>query len=266
MLVQRIKKIDRGLESLHNNDWIYLNSIIYKIYSIDDSAEMRMSLIDQLRMLINFDFSTFYLGSKENRRVLVNPVVFNVNPQIAEIYSNEYENVDYSKSLMFTGKSIIYRETDIILDEKRVETEYYKLCYAPFNAHYSVTMVLSYNHMFLGAFTLFRYQGKTNFEYDDLFILEMLKDHLELRLNNDINGLAKKPKSIIVNNFSSEFGLTKSEESILQAMSDGYENDVICENLYITKNTLKKHILNIYRKMGVKSRVQLFKLISDKCV
>jgi len=34
--------------------------------------------------------------------------------------------------------------------------------------------------------------------------------------------------------------------------------------LSISVNTLKKHILNIYRKLGIRNRVQMFKLIKEK--
>lgn len=43
----------------------------------------------------------------------------------------------------------------------------------------------------------------------------------------------------------------------------GKENPVICEELTISTNTLKKHILNIYRKLGIRNRVQLFKMIRE---
>ena len=42
---------------------------------------------------------------------------------------------------------------------------------------------------------------------------------------------------------------------------EGQGNRQISETLVITENTVKKHILNIYRKLGVRSRVQLFKKI-----
>ena len=38
---------------------------------------------------------------------------------------------------------------------------------------------------------------------------------------------------------------------------------LIADELVITPNTLKKHILNIYRKLGIKNRVQLFKMVRE---
>lgn len=44
----------------------------------------------------------------------------------------------------------------------------------------------------------------------------------------------------------------------------GKDNHTICEELSISVNTLKKHILNIYRKLGIRNRVQMFKMIKEK--
>jgi DNA-binding CsgD family transcriptional regulator len=44
----------------------------------------------------------------------------------------------------------------------------------------------------------------------------------------------------------------------------GKDNVSICDELSISVNTLKKHILNIYRKLGIKNRVQMFKMIKEK--
>ncbi len=61
-----------------------------------------------------------------------------------------------------------------------------------------------------------------------------------------------------------KYGLTKREAMVLKELMLGKDNNAICEELIITINTLKKHILNIYRKMEIKNRVQLFKLVKEK--
>ncbi len=60
-----------------------------------------------------------------------------------------------------------------------------------------------------------------------------------------------------------KYGLTRRENTILYNLMQGKENPVICEELTISTNTLKKHILNIYRKLGIRNRVQLFKMIRE---
>jgi DNA-binding CsgD family transcriptional regulator len=250
------------MKSLENADWIFLNSIILKIHSIEDSIQMRETLIQQLGLMMDFDCATFYVASQKDNLTLEEPVVFNVPPEFAQRYIKDFFALDYSKSFFFGGKSIIYRETDIMSDEKRIGTDYYKAFYEPFGWHYSISMVLAYNAKFKGVLTLFRNKGKPNFKYDDVFILEILKDHLEFRLHKYTT--APPPvKTSAVDAAFSQYGLTRREEMVLDSLAAGKDNRSICNALYITNNTLKKHILNIYRKLGVKSRVALLSLVKD---
>ena len=45
----------------------------------------------------------------------------------------------------------------------------------------------------------------------------------------------------------------------------GYSNSEIEKRLYISLETVKKHVSNIYRKLGVKNRVQLSNLVQNRC-
>lgn len=251
------------MKRFENNDWILLNNIIFQIHSAEESAEMRQTLLEQLGLLMNFDSATFYVSAAEDDRVLVSPIVFNITPELGEKYIRIYDSLDYAKGLMFSGKSIVYRESDIMPDEKRVETAYYKSCYLPCNWHYSISMVITYKRRFLGVLSLFRFSGQPDFEYEDIFILEMLKDHLEFRLFKDLYTPEAAEEKITVAQCSIKFGLTRREETILSSLVEGLENESICVKLCITKNTLKKHILNIYRKLGIKNRIQLLKMVKQ---
>lgn len=122
---------------------------------------MRTALLEQLKMIMDFDSADFYLAAADDSGRLVDQVTYNCD----EDGSFKYSELDYSRGIMYSGKSMVYRETDIISDEKRVETEYYRKVYKPNSWH------------------------------------------------------------------------------------------------YISINTLKKHILNIYRKTGVRNRVQLFRMV-----
>ena len=49
------------MRTLDTNDWILLNSIVYKIHTMDNLDEMRMQLLEQIKMLIDFDSKTSIL-------------------------------------------------------------------------------------------------------------------------------------------------------------------------------------------------------------
>lgn len=46
-------------------------------------------------------------------------------------------------------------------------------------------------------------------------------------------------------------GLTKSEKEVLKLLVSGYSNKKMSEILVVTEATVKTHILNIYRKLGI---------------
>jgi DNA-binding NarL/FixJ family response regulator len=53
-----------------------------------------------------------------------------------------------------------------------------------------------------------------------------------------------------------EAGLTARELSILQAVARGLSNNAISSELWITEQTVKFHLTNVYRKLGVSSRTE----------
>ena len=50
--------------------------------------------------------------------------------------------------------------------------------------------------------------------------------------------------------------LTVTEQMVLQYLEQGYSNAEICSRMNVKLPTVKSHIYNIYRKMGVTTRVQ----------
>jgi DNA-binding NarL/FixJ family response regulator len=51
-------------------------------------------------------------------------------------------------------------------------------------------------------------------------------------------------------------GLTEREGAILQAVARGLSNEEIAKELWVTQQTVKFHLTNIYRKLGAKNRTQ----------
>jgi DNA-binding NarL/FixJ family response regulator len=51
-------------------------------------------------------------------------------------------------------------------------------------------------------------------------------------------------------------GLTRREIEILQAVSEGHSNAQVATMLWITEQTVKFHLSNIYRKLDVSNRTE----------
>lgn len=238
------------------NAWMTFNNVIYKIYTINDKRKMREYFLDELKMLIDFDAADFYLAKLGTEKGLTDPVLYNCDG----IYSGRYDELDYSRGILYSGQCTVYRETDIISDEIRMNTEYYNRLYRPNKWHYSAQMILAYENNFLGVVTLYREIGKDNFRHEDIMILDMLKEHLAFKLYDKIEEAAP----VDISDFSKQYSLTKREETVLKLLWDEKSNQQIIDELIISIHTLKKHILNIYRKTGVSSKGELITKVAKR--
>lgn len=247
------------MKTLETNDWLILNSIIYKIYTIEDLSVMRQQFLEQMKLVMDFDSADFYLAARGGCNKLAEPVRYNCD----EDSFSDQEIMD-GKGIVYGGKSLVYRETDVISEEERVESVYYQKVYKPNNWHYSIQMILGRNKEFLGVITFYRTIGKDNFQYNDIFLLDLLKDHLAYRLSKAKVEPGETANKLTVTQAVEVYGLTRREHTILGLLMQGKENQEICQELSISVNTLKKHILNIYRKLGIRNRVQMFKIIKER--
>lgn len=59
-----------------------------------------------------------------------------------------------------------------------------------------------------------------------------------------------------------DHGLTVREREVLKLLYSGMTNPQIAGELYISVNTVKKHVKNIYEKMDVKSRLEIIHMVN----
>lgn len=63
---------------------------------------------------------------------------------------------------------------------------------------------------------------------------------------------------------AAQHGLTVRELDVLRLVYEGRNNPEIAEALFISRNTVKKHLQNIYEKTGVNSRMELIYIVNLK--
>lgn len=237
-----------------------LNDIIYKIHTTENADKMRLSLLKSLQYLIPYEYATFYLSSDPEDEKLANPVGVGLSEEQLQDYLNVFEGLDYTRWLFSSPRSKACRETDILPDSARIHTPYYKAMYQPSGIHFTALLSIVYNNVFLGVITLYRKTGDTDFTDEEVMILDLLKDHLGYRLYQDSIVLAKGSRRLSSEQMIEEYHLTMREIEIVRLVMDGVNNQMVCNKLCISPNTLKKHSLNIYKKLGINSWRELLRL------
>ena len=134
--------------------------------------------------------------------------------------------------------------------------------FEPSGIHYSAIITIIHEGVFLGVIDLFRPKSDGDFTDEEMFFLDMLKGHLSFRLYQSLKKLKEKRMDYPdKDSLASQYGLTPREVEIVYLLLDGVSKSTICDQLYISPNTLKKHTLNIYKKLNIKSWRELFQLL-----
>lgn len=249
------------VEKLEVKEWMAINRVIYKIYGDEMADTMRLEFLEHLNMFIDFDSAYFYLASKDRELVFENPVAFQC--EAAEVL--DLSQTEELAEVVGNCKSITFRETDVVEDEKWPSTLNYKLYYKPNNWHYGLRLVIAMDKRVLGMVSLFRSISKKNFDADDVMMLDLFKDHLALRLSQERNrrNCLNTVSASSFDRTAEKYDLTKKERIVLEMLSHGESAEQISGELDVSVNTVKKHTVNIYRKLGINKRIQLFQMFAN---
>lgn len=91
--------------------------------------------------------------------------------------------------------------------------------------------------------------------------------HLESTIKeiSEQKNQSKEDLELLLVKLAKDFDLTDREADILLHITKGYSNKEICDELYISINTVKYHTRNLYEKLDVKNRTEITtKLMLDK--
>lgn len=245
------------------NELTILNKAIYMIYNEKDYKNMRTTLLELIQLIIPGIFSTYYLTSKTGPHVFTDPVGLNVPYKNLEEYIEKYEDKDYTRFFFLQNSTHVYRERDVINTDTISNTEYYKNIYLPMKISDSLQMSICNNGKLLGIITVYRTNGQT-FSDKEVFMAKLISEHLEVRTKCELakEKISKQSENrdYKFNSFISKYNISKREGEVLKLLFFGELPENICTNLNMSPHTLKKHLSNIYLKLGIHSNRELMSM------
>lgn len=242
------------------NTALNLNSIIHQIYNVEDFNEMKKTVISLIRSLIPCTCASILMTKGTNGQVFCDPITI---PESYAQIEHEYikcQDSDGSLWVVRKNQSTVFRDTDLIPDGKREQTEYYQKCFKPFGIHYSVDLTITNGQKIMGIMSLYRTKGEGDFTNEEIRILRLLSTHLDARFAKSLKDTDATPAKAQIAKFTKEYCLTARETEVLQFVLKNYDNRELADALCISENTLKKHLQNMYKKTNVSSRIQLIAL------
>lgn len=184
-----------------------------------------------------------------------------IKPSILEQY-REYAKYDFSAWYMNQQDVRVYRDSDIISQEKIEVSRIFREWGSQFGMKYVCGNVIRDEYHRFADFTLIRSERFGDFTDNELEILDMLTEALEAWFAAfHARSGAPTPDEAKCAAALPALKLTEREAEIALLIAKGSSTKEISGKLNISYSTVRTHIANIYQKCSVSSRVQLMKLI-----
>lgn len=246
-----------------DREFSFISQMIYRINSQNDYESVCRMTLQQLESIIPFRKGLIFQITEENNQLVYrHPVtldppglVYDENTFMCGEYRSDWLlNVWYSWSSAF-------RSTDIRDEETFRSSRLYWDVYAPQDIYYGLHAILVHQGHKLGLLGLFRSRDDQDFTQKELYIVNTLSIHLELKLYSLLDHRNPEKQDSGAMDFMlkiiNRYRLTKREAEVACLVYSGKSNQEMAQSLYISKSTLDKHLYNIYRKTGVTNRVEL---------
>jgi len=248
---------------LKDFEWNTINNILLELYTIDDIKTLSKKIMNVLHLLISYSKGYFLLLDEDQKIIEDNSFFMGFDEANIHRYISTYYDKDYIQYLYdFSKETMVFQDSEMLEDEIRHNTEFYQNFLKPADIPYGSGILVIKNGKITGIFNLFRSQSQGDFTERDIYILNVLKRHLEnIIYNTSRMGMQTVLADKCFDIAEKRFSFSERENEVLRLIADGKSNAEICSTANISISTVKKHIYNIFNKAGVNSRTQLINLI-----
>ena len=220
---------------LTENEWNTINNMLLELYTIDELDVFTSKIMKMIRMLIPYTKGWFIILDDDRKIRKEQSYFIGLDTDVKDKYTDVREKTDFYIKFL--------KPEDII---------------------FGCGIILIKNSRIIGMFNLFRNEKSGDFNEKELYVLNLLKNHIANMLHNVMRlDRASITVNKSLNNFAKTYGLTSRESEILSLINKGLSNQEISDKVVISVSTVKKHIYNIYNKTGVSSRGQLISLFLE---
>ena len=251
---------------LKETEWNTINSILLEIYTIKNIDIMAEKLLKMFRMLIPYSNGYFVVLDKNQNIKYDKSFFIGIDEQKKKEYVNYFYDMDYLRYVYdIITETTVYRDTDIIEEDVRTKTEFYRHFLIPLKVPYGAGILLMRDEKLIGIINLFRNRELGDFTEKDIYILGVLRKHLaNITYNLLHDNISVKNQESKLEGLYDDYNLSDREKEVTRLIKQGKTNIDISDEMMISISTVKKHIYNIYGKLNVKSRTQLLAYFSAK--
>lgn len=238
-------------EHISAAEWAKLNEVVKTIHAVDLDA-LPGTVVSRLKDIVAFSHSMYHYSITVNGSTDAFAYRSDDLPQEElDRYQRDFESIDYINWFADDPTPHVFRDTDLVPKDFRESSEFMRKWMRPNGLFYSIGMTIAASGCPYANIFLFRSQEEEDFSDVDVEMLSVLNEHLCIRYRRELpHGHADKVVSSSANPLAQRYHLTPKESDVLACIADGRTRASIPAHLFISENTFKKHLANIYKKTG----------------
>lgn len=248
---------------MEKNDFLLYNEVVYRIHACRSMEELKPTILAQISLLIPYSYASFISVEEDPQtHELIHSAPYCRPAQFESVERAWIAQIDkaYSVWLSHAPESVVIRDSEILEGDRRFSAPSYHL-YRGYDVHECMQMNVVHASKVMGRLSLYRTEKDGLFTDQEAFYLRSLANHINLACYRCTEGQTeRRMEARDLERLARDFNLTRREEEILGLVFQDMNNEEILQRLTISKNTLLKHLQNLYRKCGVTSRWDLLKL------
>ncbi len=245
--------------SLSVADWMTLVQLIYRMNCIEDSADYPRQVLELLRLMVDYSAAVFCRVEQQGYSLAVKGFEAAGVPDEDRVgLQSQLSSCAFLNGLCIDSSGPVTRGP--VLSHFGAP-DAGSARHIPESLQHALSMVLYHKESLLGYVVLWREPERPEFGTRDVCVLSTIRSHIALQLHKltrqgeGADGRQRLGQALL------RYQLSKREVEVLYHLVQGQSDSQVCEALFISASTFKKHLNHIYEKLQVGSRVQLLKRI-----
>lgn len=171
-------------------------------------------------------------------------------------YEDRFFRHDYTAWYLNMPEVRVYRDSDLVSAEHMQQSLIFNEWVQPMGMYHVCGAVFRVRGKMVGDIVLFRAETEGDFSDDELFLLDLVTSQVETRV-----ALFPLRSADAVGDWRNILTEREREVALLAATDRGVRD--IADDLGISYGTVRKHLAAVYDKLGISSRVQLVRLLTQ---
>lgn len=251
--------------SLTTSDWMMVTRLIYRINCIEAIDAYPREVLNLLKTVLPFSRGIFNLLQKQEGAPAASSICGLNFPEkeLKSVTEQELNSNFFLQSLYFDFSAKVSRGPSLTeLNHKEAAG----VPFFPDSVQHALTMILQFKEDVLGYLILLRGNQEPEFTRRDMCVLDELHPHISLQLSKLLSRSSSAEAGSVLPVWETLFhsyDLSKKEIEVIYYFYQGLSDAEICQKLFISKSTFKKHVNHIYQKMNLNNRVALLKCVDN---